>query len=616
MPNIHTKYYYKDEDRPIGEQIFIAGFHILQEHPLFGHIDGDIYLKSREILGKEGACVVDSKGNIYANTSCRLTSKQWAFALAHCLLHLCFGHFDYDKIPETENTPFNADVWNKACDIYITRFLYDIRFPDPHCPDPAYEYRIKMNDEIKIYEHLLFADKECLFNPYGTNMGSVSDMIGLDHPIVYKKNEENEFSTAFSISLHNSVSGAVSTAGGHTWDSDKETPVRKASEWFLTHYPLLGGMASSFKIIEDYELCQKYEIHIAAVDASVGEIYVNPTAHLSVKEWQFVLAHEYLHAGLMHHKRAGGRDRYLWNVACDYVVNGWLVQMDVGSMPQDGLLYDKELSGLSAEAIYDRIVKELRKFRKHATFRGFGKGDIMSDSLPTFGGLERQTNNMTLDEFFKNALREGLDFHSSNGRGYLPAGLIDEIRSLTSPPIPWDVELGEWFDCMFPPLEKHRSYARPSRRQGTTPDIPRPRFIIQEKDLMDRTFGVVVDTSGSVSVNQLGLALGSIASYAASKDVYYVRVVFCDAEAYDAGYLSVDDLAGRVKVTGRGGTILQPGVNLLEKARDFPADGPILIITDGYIEDKLYVHRDHAYLLPKGNRLPFMPKGKVFYFRE
>lgn len=616
MPNLHNKYYYKEENRPQGELALIQGFNIIHAHPLFGNMDGDIHMKQKQLLGKAGACLVDGQGNIYANTSCHLTGDQWAYALAHCLLHLSFGHFDYDRLPETSGGAFDLNLWNKACDIYVTRFLYDIHFSDPICPDPALEYRIKMNDEIKIYEHLVYAEKECLKNPYGTNSGTLTDMIGLEHPIIYKKNEENEFAAAFSISLHNSVSGAISTAGGHNWNAKKETPVRKAAEWFLTHYPLLGGMASAFKIIEDTELCQKYDIHIAAVDASMGEIYVNPAASLSVKEWQFVLAHEYLHAGLMHHKRAGGRDRYLWNVACDYVVNGWLAEMQVGSMPQEGLLYDKELAGLSAEAIYDLIVKEMRKFRKLSTFRGFGKGDIMSDSLPKFEGLDRPSNNMTLDEFFKNALREGLDFHSSNSRGYLPAGLVDEIRALTSPPIPWDVELGEWFDIMFPPLEKHRSYARPSRRQGATPDIPRPRYIIQEQDLMDRTFGVVVDTSGSVSVNQLGLALGAIASYAASKNVLYVRVVFCDADAYDAGYLSVDDLAGRVRVTGRGGTILQPGVSCLEKAKDFPSNGPILIITDGFIESKLYIHREHAYLLPKGNRLPFVPRGKVFYFKE
>jgi predicted metal-dependent peptidase len=112
----------------------------------------------------------------------------------------------------------------------------------------------------------------------------------------------------------------------------------------------------------------------------------------------------------------------------------------------------------------------------------------------------------------------------------------------------------------------------------------------------------------------MGKALGAIAAYAAARDVPAARVVFCDAVAYDAGYLAVQDIAGRVKVRGRGGTILQPGIDLLERAQDFPATGPILIITDGYC-DVLRVRREHAYLLPRGSRLPFTPKGEVFRFR-
>lgn len=48
----------------------------------------------------------------------------------------------------------------------------------------------------------------------------------------------------------------------------------------------------------------------------------------------------------------------------------------------------------------------------------------------------------------------------------------------------------------------------------------------------------------------------------------------------------------------------------------FPLSGPILIITDGYIEDDLKVRREHAYLIPNGNRLPFRAKGKVFYMEN
>jgi predicted metal-dependent peptidase len=99
----------------------------------------------------------------------------------------------------------------------------------------------------------------------------------------------------------------------------------------------------------------------------------------------------------------------------------------------------------------------------------------------------------------------------------------------------------------------------------------------------------------------LAKALGAIASYSISRNVPIVRVVFCDA------------FADSVKVKGRGGTILQPAIDMIEKTEDIPAKGPILIITDCQC-DKLVIHRDHAFLIPQGKNLPFVPRGEVFRF--
>ncbi len=107
-----------------------------------------------------------------------------------------------------------------------------------------------------------------------------------------------------------------------------------------------------------------------------------------------------------------------------------------------------------------------------------------------------------------------------------PASLVEEIRALTMPVIPWDVELARWFDAKFPPLEKYRTYARPSRHQVAAPDIPRPSYSLLEQNLENRTFCVVVVISGSMSTKQLGIALGSIASYAEAKEVSFVLLIF------------------------------------------------------------------------------------------
>lgn len=55
-------------------------------------------------------------------------------------------------------------------------------------------------------------------------------------------------------------------------------------------------------------------------------------------------------------------------------------------------------------------------------------------------------------------------------------------------------------------------------------------------------------------------------------------------------------------------------MRLLENARDFPADGPILVITDAEC-DVVRVRREHAFLVPAGARLSFTPRGPVFRVR-
>lgn len=114
----------------------------------------------------------------------------------------------------------------------------------------------------------------------------------------------------------------------------------------------------------------------------------------------------------------------------------------------------------------------------------------------------------------------------------------------------------------------------------------------------------------------LGKALGAIASYAQTRDVPAVRLICCDARPYDLGYLPAEAMAGRITLRGRGGTILQPGLDLLRDSQDFPHTGPVLIITDTQC-DRLEVARgrQHAYLIPAGATLPMQPRGPVFRVR-
>ncbi|MDR2132630.1 MAG: hypothetical protein LBP30_04705 [Clostridiales Family XIII bacterium] len=582
---------------------FVAGRELVSEHPLFRTLLRYAYLSpspsENRLIAAQGLAYVESGGRICCNSRRRAEPEQWARAIAHCLLHLGMGHFKEKERPVE---------WNVACDCAVEKFLSDLKFGAP-----LYDHALPsgINDEERLYRRLCEMPDKSEYADFGTAGQNTADMV-----VVEKKTSSRNpprWSELFAAGLSAAVRSAVSVASGYreslSADSgEKHTKAYEAKQWFISSYPLLGAIAANFKLIEDPLVCGRMEITVAAVSPSLSEIYVNPAYPLNAEELRFVMAHEFLHAALRHDARREWRDAYLWNVACDYVINRWLTEMGLGERPE-GLLYDEQFNGMNAEAIYDRIVTDMRTYRKLATLRGVGLGDI----LP---GERSQGADVDLDAFYRRALAQGLSFHGEQQRGYLPEGLIEEIRALSHPPIPWDVELARWFDEQFTPIEKIRSYARPSRRQSSTPDIPRPNRIVSQASLDGRTFGVILDTSGSMDRKLLAVALGAIAGYGAARDVPAVKVVFCDAAAYDAGYMKPEDIAGTVRVKGRGGTILQHGVDLLENAEDFPKEAPVLVITDGRCDKVAFRGREHGFLLPRGESLPFTPKGKVFRFSE
>jgi predicted metal-dependent peptidase len=604
------------------------GLDIIHRHPLFAPLGN----RADWIAIDTGRCpdggwaVVTSLGEIYLHPRRRAEPEEWAWVAAHCLLHLGFDHLAQHRLtgwsaaaglPLGRSTPVRFDAaWNLAACVTVNRFLAHLKIgrPPEGLGGPTEHDHLAggANGEGPFAERLRSLGNPIYLGGAGT-AGPDGDLCwdGVPSPKTWRG--PPNWSDRLAAGLASAVGAAVDVAGGVTdqltGEGGRKTPWRQAFNWFISSYPLLGALAAAFKLVEDAEVCHRHGVAVAAISPAAAELYVNPLCGFDDGELRFVVAHELLHAGLRHDTRGGGRDPWLWNVACDYVINGWLAEMEVGDRP-DSVLYDPSLRGKSAEEVYDEIAAGRRRTWKLATLRGPGACDILPRRLDeTYDAA----HGVDLDEFYRRCLTDGIDYHCGQDRGLLPTGLVEDIRALTEPPVPWDVELARWFDDHFAPVDRRRSYARASRRQSATPDIPRPGWHLPEELLHTRTFGVILDTSGSMDRRLLGKALGAIASYAITRDVRAVRVVFCDAEAHDNGWMHPFDIAGRVRVRGRGGTILQPGVDLLQDAPDFPKDGPILVITDAWI-DRVRIKREHAYLIPAGAVLPFPARGPVFRF--
>ena len=594
----------RNQNSDLSTKNFVAGHQLLNDHPIFKSLLSHAHLirRSDNACPHHGFGVITSTGDIHVHSTRRLTPPEWSYVIAHQLLHLAMGHFQ---------EKYHAYLWNMACCASVTRFLKSLKVG--RRPNEMADLDFGTTEEEVIYKRLVNGDLPPELRFLSTAGESGLDMVF--KPPTLPPSRRKNWQEIFARGLSKAVMQTVDHAAGYEPTPEaakkKNTQAQKARRWFVDYYPLLGALASDFTILEDPLLCYRMNIRVAAVCVETREIYINPAADLSTHELRFIIAHELLHVALRHQQRRQGRDPFLWNVACDYVINGWLMDMDIGAAPAIGVLYDPELSTLSAESIYDRIATDMRMYRKLATLRGVGVSDLLDNPTPCWWSMSK---GIDLDEFYRGCLAQGLEQHRASGRGLLPGGLVEEIMAQLQPPIPWDVKLARWFDQFFPPLEKRRTYARQSRRQSSTPDIPRPRWMTPDELRAGRTFGVVLDTSGSMDRVLLAKALGAIASYSLSREVERVRVIFCDAYPHDEGYMAAEDIAGRVRIKGRGGTVLQPGIDKLSQAKDFPTKGPILIITDGDC-DKLTIPRDHAFLIPRGHHLPFVPRGPVFYLQ-
>jgi predicted metal-dependent peptidase len=555
---------------------------ILRQGPLSALLDQVRLVETRKEPGDPVYGAVDpAQGLLYYNPhhSGGLGSGFWVRTLAHLLLHLGLNHAARCE----ERDP---RVWSAACEEAVENLL-------PLFGIGGVSVQNAEREE-KTYDRLLEQSpvpKDRPY-PYRTLAGqNRPDVLGVDRYLGWHTGYEKALGEGIQQAMERAVS-AVAEQLGEPRSNRDFAPIERARRWVQAEFPLLGALSTQIHVIADSQLCDRMDISVAAINGYLGELYIHRAWNLSHEEWVFIYVHELLHVALLHHSRVRGRDPWVWNLACDFVINGWLVEMGVGRLPGIGALYDPRVQGMSADEVYDLLARDPKRCRGLRGFRG-KLGDVL------LGSPRRiyRDDVTTLDDLYRRCMQAGL---SCMGRGTVPAGLLEEIRSLFAPPVPWDVELGRWMEGHVPFLrEPLRSYARASRRQSSTPDIPRPARYVPHEWREACTFGVVLDSSGSMDRELIGRALGTIASYSEARDVPRVRLVLCDAAPYDQGFVSPTDLRGVYPVKGRGGTVLQPAINHLVSRPDFPPKAPVMVITDGWCEEELTCPRDHCFVLPR-----------------
>jgi predicted metal-dependent peptidase len=569
-----------------------------------------------EGLANNGLMVIDPQWVIRVQPYKQASSQEWVLHLTHLLYHLAF-----DFIQPPCDHP-NPALWRYACECLINYRIGDVPFTQlpagfPTLPANRNPFR-RLNggqrQQIPKPERLIAEWRNERQLPRALEFTSPA---GDNHWDVLAQPEgQNPFHSLF---VWNYVQNLKPQSPRQPYADGKIT---RAYHWVAHYFPLLSAITSEFKL--DYDHAAAYNIALGAVAAQEQTLFVNPQAPLSELEWRWVLVHEILHVVLEHHQRRGERDALLWNVACDYVINNWLEQMGVGMRP-DGVLYKAEYVGRDAESIYDELLHNGGNDQlKVTTFRGDGLSDILdfdqdfrqenpAPKRNPFGRFRNGVRQMTQANA-KRLVQEDQEQHEGQYMGDLPGDLIEqlELGGLLTEQISipdWKVELAQWLDWQLAPRGMARSYSRLNRRQSASPGIPLAGKA--RSGFHSPTYGVILDTSGSMSHPLLQKGLAAVVAYSQAQGVSQIRMVMCDTRPFDEGYIPLEKLQKPYHIYGRGGTTLQPAIDLLESASDFPDDAPILIVTDGAI-DVLTISRDHAFLLPGNGKLPFEPQGPIF----
>ena len=354
-----------------------------------------------------------------------------------------------------------------------------------------------------------------------------------------------------------------------------------------------------------------------------------------------VIAHEVLHVVNRHHLRRGERDAELWNVAADLLINR-LLEDDKYVLPPDGLFdRDRRYAGLPTETIYARLLEQQQQQAEQAKDRqpssqasgGGASGSAMATIRPrqvrsaTAASRIRERLTAETAQFQARHWGEVRDLTKPNGQRLSPTERLQaehdldvrirqaaaaakrmgkfgtalrEMVEIATDRVDWRDKFRMAFDGI---LRGEVSWARPNRRF-----IQHGMYLPGWRRTGAGRIGFVLDTSGSISANELSVYTAAVLGILEETGPDVVALIQCDAEVQRIDYILPGESFDRIEVHGRGGTRFQPAFDWIAET-GFGADA-IVYATDLNCSDQ---PQDPGvpviWLTPTRNRT--MPFGEI-----
>jgi predicted metal-dependent peptidase len=363
-----------------------------------------------------------------------------------------------------------------------------------------------------------------------------------------------------------------------------------------------------------------YHIPTMATDGTM--LLYNPVfvaEDLLRKDVLFILLHEVCHIFFKHNIRGpvkasavkklferrfemaqkGAKDMFLddecqrvehflkeWNYATDYTINGHI--QDNCNIPHSkeldpggklGMLYDKKLTDLTSEAVYDKIKTPYDPDKADEDDQGIGIGEILPLGL---GELTEQEINAIEKEFEGDVKAAAMGARKA---GKLSAGVEQVIKDLYTTTTPWQDIL--------------RTVMTSINKQDYTFQYPNKRYTSHMMDwgvIMPSLWGeeytnvgFIMDTSGSVGDREKQILASELRNILEDYNIK-LHVLYCDTKAYTdhIQILTKEDIRNghlELNVKGGGGTSMRPGFDYYRDNMDEHQFEVVICMTDMFLSD-------------------------------
>jgi len=376
----------------------------------------------------------------------------------------------------------------------------------------------------------------------------------------------------------------------------------------LLKHPFFGNMATRLKIQEAEDW-----LPTAATDGRT--IYFNRKFFdpLTVKQVEFVIAHEILHNVFDHMGRREGRDAKIFNIAADYCVNGQLVRDRIGDhqIPDIKIFHDPKYYGMGAEEVYDKIYDEMDEEELNQLGQlldehiDWGEGGGDKDGKGNRPSYTKEELKQIRDEIREATVQAA----QAAGAGNTPASVARMIKDLTEPKMNWREILRQQIQST---IKNDYSFMRPNRKGWHMSAIlPGTQF----EDTID--ICVAIDMSGSISDSQAKDFLAEIKGIMQEYKDFKIKVWCFDTKVYNEqaydGY-TIDEF-DQYEPMGGGGTEFDANWEYMKENDIQPKK--FIMFTDGYPwgswGDENYC--DTVFII-HGNDTIVPPWGEYAYYEE